>query len=173
MQKKAHPGDAPGASQVPAANSIIVVGMIAPDFVAEDTTGNKVALSDLRGKKKAAIYFYPRDFTPGCSTEAMEFTRDYRKFQDEGIEVIGVSPDSQPSHDKFREKMGIPYLLAADTENIISKSYGVYGTKQFMGKEYMGVNRSTFLVGKDGRVFRVFLKVKPTGHSQEILDAFR
>jgi peroxiredoxin Q/BCP len=133
--------------------------------------GKSVKLSDLRGKKSAVVYFYPKDFTPGCTTEAMEFSRDYLKFKDAGIEIVGISPDDEESHQKFRDKMGIPYPLVADTENDVSKKYGVYGLKSFMGREYMGVNRSTFLVDKSGKVVKIFKKVKPAGHSQEALAA--
>jgi peroxiredoxin Q/BCP len=99
----------------------------------------------------------------------MEFTRDYKKFKDAGIEVVGVSPDDEKSHQKFRDKMGIPYPLVADTEKEVSKKYGVYGLKSFMGKEYMGVNRSTFLVDMSGKIAKIYRKVKPAGHSMEVL----
>ncbi|MGI0016614.1 MAG: peroxiredoxin, partial [Nitrososphaera sp.] len=111
--------------------------------------------------------------TPGCTTEATEFTRDYKKFKDAGIEVVGISPDDEESHKKFRAKMGIPYPLVADNDKRTSKSYGVYGLKSFMGREYMGVNRSTFLVDKSGKIVRIFRRVKPAGHSQEVLEALR
>jgi peroxiredoxin Q/BCP len=103
--------------------------------------------------------------------EATEFTKDYERFKSAGIEIVGISPDSEESHTKFRDKMGIPYNLVADTENKVSKEYGVYGLKQFMGREYMGVNRSTFLVDKSGKIAKIFRKVKPAGHSKEVFDA--
>jgi len=148
-------------------------GEVAPDFTMIDKDGRAMRLSDLRNEKEVVVYFYPRDFTPGCSTEATEFTRDYKKFRDAGIEIVGVSPDDTESHQKFRKKMGIPYPLVADIENHVSKSYGVYGLKNFMGKEYLGVNRSTFLIDKTGKIIKVFRKVKPTGHSQEVFQALR
>lgn len=148
-------------------------GSSAPDFAMKDSKGKTIRLSDLRGKKSVVAYFYPRDFTPGCTTEAAEFTKDYEKFKAAGIEIVGVSPDSEESHEKFRDKMGIPYLLVADTDNEISKKYGVYGLKNFMGREYMGVNRSTFLVDKTGKIVKVFRRVKPAGHSKEVFDALR
>lgn len=148
-------------------------GSIAPDFTMKDKGGKAIKLSELRGKKSVVVYFYPKDFTPGCSMEATEFSRDYKKFVDAGIEIVGVSPDDEESHQKFRDKMGMPYPLVADTENEVSKKYGVYGPKSFMGREYMGVNRSTFLVDKSGKVVKIYKKVKPAGHSQEVLDALR
>jgi thioredoxin-dependent peroxiredoxin len=148
-------------------------GKVAPDFTMKDKDGKATKLSELRGKKDVVIYFYPKDFTPGCTMEATEFSRDYKKFKDAGIEIVGISPDDEESHQKFREKMGMPYPLVADTDKEVSKKYGVYGLKSFMGREYMGVNRSTFLVDKAGKVVKVFKKVKPAGHSKEVLEALR
>jgi thioredoxin-dependent peroxiredoxin len=148
------------------------VGDIAPDFSFIDSGGKTIKLSAFRNKKKIVLYFYPKDFTPGCTTEAMEFTRDYQKFLQVGIEIIGVSPDNLESHRKFQEKMNIPYLLAADDRNEISRRYGVYGPKSFMGKNYDGVNRTSFLIDEGGVIVKVFTKVKPLGHSEEILKAF-
>lgn len=148
-------------------------GEMAPEFTMRDGSGKTQKLSDLRGKKSVVVYFYPRDFTPGCTTEATEFTKDYEKFRKAGIEIVGISPDSEESHTKFRDKMGIPYLLVADTENEVSRKYGVYGLKNFMGREYMGVNRSTFLVDKSGRIVKIFKRVKPAGHSKEVFDALK
>lgn len=128
-------------------------------------------LSDFKSRK-VVLYFYPRDFTTGCTTEASEFTRDYDRFKRSGIEIIGVSPDDEEAHNKFKDKMNIPYHLAPDVDNSISKKYGTYGLKKFMGKEYMGVNRTTFLINEDGVIIRIFNKVKPMGHSSEVLQAF-
>jgi peroxiredoxin Q/BCP len=151
----------------------IAEGNPAPDFIMKDSDGKTKKLSDLRGKKNVAVYFYPKDFTPGCTTEAAEFSKNYSKFREGGIEVVGISPDSDDSHTKFRAKMGIPYPLVSDTQNEVSKKYGVYGLKSFMGREYMGVNRSTFLIDKSGKIVRVFSRVKPAGHSDEVLSSFR
>jgi thioredoxin-dependent peroxiredoxin len=148
-------------------------GSIAPDFTMRDKDGKAIKLSELRGKKSVVVYFYPKDFTSGCTMEATEFSRDYKKFKDAGIEIVGISPDNEESHQKFRDKMGMPYPLVADTENGVSKMYGVYGLKSFMGREYMGVNRSTFLVDKSGKIVKVYRKVKPAGHSQEVLQALQ
>ena len=148
-------------------------GSEAPNFTMRDNYGKTIKLSDLLGNRDVVVYFYPKDFTPGCSTQATEFSRDYKKFRDAGIEIVGISSDDEKSHEKFREKMGIPYQLVADTDNEVSKKYGVYGPKSFMGKEYMGVTRSTFLVDKKGKIVKIFKKVKPAGHSQEVFETLR
>lgn len=142
-----------------------------PKFAANDANGNKIKSSDFKGKKHA-IYFYPKDFTPGCTTEADEFSKNYKKFQKEGIEIIGVSPDDIDSHKKFCDKMEIRYTLLADVDKEISNLFGVWGKKKFMGREYMGVMRSTFLVNEKGKIFKIYPKVKPAGHSKEILKDF-
>ena len=143
------------------------------DFEFQDRQGKIFHLSDLIGEKKVAIYFYPKDFTPGCTIEAEEFSRDYDQFKTQNIEIIGISPDTEESHVKFREKMKIPYMLASDIQNNISKNYGVFGLKNFMGKEYYGVNRSTFLIDSSGKIVKIYDKVKPRGHSKEVLEYFR
>jgi len=142
-----------------------------PKFELEDSDGNKVKSTDFKGKKHV-IYFYPRDFTPGCTTEADEFSRDYKKFKKSGIDVLGISPDDVDSHKKFCKKMGIPYTLLADTNKEVSKKFGVWGKKKFMGREYMGIVRSTFLVNEKGKIFKVYPKVKAAGHSKQVLDDF-
>ena len=143
-----------------------------PDFSLKDADGKLVKKSDLKGKKYV-VYFYPKDFTPGCTTEAAEFAQDYKKFKNADIEILGISPDDEESHKKFGEKMKVPFILLADTEKDVAKKFGVWGKKQFMGREYMGVNRSTFLVNEEGKIFKVFEKVKPAGHAQEVLEAFK
>jgi len=150
---------------------MISEGDTVPKFELEDSEGNKIKSMDLKGKKHV-IYFYPRDFTPGCTTEADEFSKDYNKFKKSGIEILGISPDDVKSHKKFCEKMGIRYVLLADTDKEVSKKFGVWGKKKFMGKEYMGVIRSTFLVDEKGKIFKVFPKVKAAGHAKEVLDSF-
>ncbi len=150
---------------------MISEGDLVPKFELEDSDGNKIKSTDLKGKKHV-IYFYPKDFTPGCTTEADEFSRDYNKFNKSGIEIVGISPDDVNSHKKFCEKMGIRYVLLADTDKEVSKKFGVWAKKKFMGREYMGVIRSTFLVNEKGKVFKVFPKVKAAGHSKQVLDSF-
>lgn len=143
------------------------------DFEFQDIQGKTSKLSDLIGEKKIIVYFYPKDFTPGCTIEAEEFSRDYDQFRTDNIEIIGISPDTEESHVKFRKKMKIPYMLASDIHNNISKNFGVFGLKKFMGKEYYGVNRSTFLIDTSGKIVKIYDKVKPKGHSKEVLEYFK
>ena len=150
---------------------MISEGETVPKFEANDSNGDKIKSTNFKGKKHV-IYFYPKDFTPGCTTEADEFSKDYKKFQKNGIEIIGVSPDDVDSHKKFCDKMKIKFPLLADTEKEISQKFGVWGKKKFMGREYMGVMRSTFLVNEKGKIFKIFPKVKPAGHSREVLEEF-
>ena len=142
-----------------------------PKFVINDADGNKVKSTDFKGEKHV-IYFYPKDFTPGCSTQADEFSINYKKFQDNEIKIIGISPDDINSHKKFCIKMGIKYTLLSDTEKEISKAFGVWGMKKFMGREYMGVTRSSFLVNEKGKIFKIYCKVKPAGHAKQVLEDF-
>ena len=144
-------------------------GDLAPDFNFKDSNNKTLRLENFLGKR-IVIYFYPRDFTPGCTTEAYEFSNQFNKYREHDIMIIGISPDDEKSHEKFREKMNIPFFLASDTKHQISKKYGVYGPKKFMGKETMGVNRTTFLIDKDGKIEKIFNKVKPNGHSIEVLN---
>lgn len=150
---------------------MIEEGQKAPKFEGVGADGGKIRSSDFKGQRHA-IYFYPRDFTPGCTTEADEFAKDYAKFRKKGIEVIGVSPDGPDSHRRFCEKMGIKFPLVSDETKSVAKAFGVWGKKKFMGKEYMGVARSTFLVDEKGTVFKVYKKVKPAGHAKEVLADF-
>ena len=150
---------------------MIEEGESVPKFTINDTEGNKVKSTDFKGKKHV-IYFYPKDFTPGCSTQADEFSTEYKKFQNNGIEIIGISPDDINSHKKFCTKMGIKYTLLSDTEKKVSKAFGVWGMKKFMGREYMGVTRSSFLVNDKGKIFKIYYKVKPKGHAKQVLEDF-
>ncbi|HSB89161.1 MAG TPA: thioredoxin-dependent thiol peroxidase [Anaerolineales bacterium] len=145
-------------------------GTPAPDFELPDDSGKTVRLSDLRGKP-VVLYFYPKDDTPGCTKEACGFRDDYGRYARAGAVVLGVSPDTSKSHTAFKEKFDLPFPLLADEAKKVSKLYGVWGKKKFAGREYMGVRRTTYLIGADGRILRVFENVKPEGHSQEILAA--
>ena len=143
-----------------------------PSFELQDADGKTVKSSEFKGKK-FVVYFYPRDFTPGCTIEADEFSKEYKKFQKIGATIIGISTDSVESHKKFVDKMGITYVLLSDPESEVSKKFGVWGKKQFMGKEYMGIQRSTFLVDEKGKIFKVYPSVKPKGHAEEVLAALK
>ena len=146
----------------------IPAGSQAPDFSLPDENGELRHLSDYRGKV-VVLYFYPKDDTPGCTTEACGFRDQYQDYEKAGVSVIGVSPDDVKKHQKFKTKYNLPFTLLADTDHTVCELYGVWGRKKFMGKEYDGVFRTTFLIGKDGTILRVFENVKPEGHSQEIL----
>ena len=143
----------------------------APDFAVPDQEGNVGRLKDLRGKK-VVLYFYPKDDTPGCTKEACSFRDSFAKFKRRGIEVLGVSLDSEKSHQKFIKKFDLPFRLLADTERAISEAYGTYGEKKFMGRTYMGNHRMTFLIDENGKIKRIFEKVKPDEHANEVLQAF-
>ncbi|MGQ0760523.1 MAG: thioredoxin-dependent thiol peroxidase [Acidobacteriota bacterium] len=134
----------------------------APDFAVADGEGNTVRLKDLRGQK-VVLYFYPKDDTPGCTKEACAFRDSFSRFRKRGIEVLGVSLDSEKSHQKFAQKYDLPFRLLADTERKVSDAYGTYGEKKFMGRKYMGNHRMTFLIDE---------KVKPDEHAEEVLAAF-
>ena len=143
----------------------------APDFVVNDADGKSVRLKDLRGEK-VVLYFYPKDDTPGCTKEACSFRDSFARFKRRGIEVLGVSLDSEKSHQKFIKKYNLPFRLLADTERAISNAYGTYGEKKFMGRTYMGNHRITFLIDEKGKVKKIFSKVKTEDHAEEVLDAF-
>ncbi len=118
------------------------------------------------------LYFYPKDDTPGCTKEACSFRDAFSKFKKQRIAVLGVSPDSEKSHQKFATKYKLPFTLLADTDKSIVEAYGVWGEKKFMGRTYMGVNRTTFLIDEKGKIKKIFEKVKPEDHASEVLQAF-
>jgi peroxiredoxin Q/BCP len=144
----------------------------APDFTlpASGFHDDEIALSALRGRP-VVLYFYPKDDTSGCTTEACEFRDRWQDVKDAGAVVLGVSPDPVASHERFRDKYALPFPLLADTDHAVAEAYGVWGEKSMYGRKYMGVNRTTFLVAPDGRIACVFEKVKPKGHAAEVLQA--
>lgn len=146
-------------------------GAAAPAFTTKDAEGDTVRLKDFRGQK-VVLYFYPKDDTPGCTKEACSFRDAFPKFKKRGIQVFGVSPDGEASHKKFAAKYKLPFTLLADIDHAIADTYGVYGQKKFMGRTYMGVNRTTFLIDEKGKIKKVFEKVKPEEHAGEVLEAF-
>jgi peroxiredoxin Q/BCP len=147
-------------------------GSVAPKFTANNANGETIRLKDLRGRK-VVLYFYPKDDTPGCTKEACSFRDAFADFKKRGIEVLGVSVDSEASHKKFAAKYKLPFTLLADPDHSIADAYGVYGEKKFMGRTYMGVKRITFLIDEQGKIKKVFEKVKPEEHAREVLEAFK
>jgi thioredoxin-dependent peroxiredoxin len=145
-------------------------GQRAPDFTLMSDAGESVTLSDLRGRP-VVLYFYPKDDTPGCTTEACEFRDAYDVYRERGAEVLGVSPDDVTSHQKFKTKYELPFTLLADPDHEVADKYGVWGERKFAGKTYMGINRSTFVIDKDGNVAAAMLGIKPAGHAEEVLNA--
>ena len=151
---------------------MIEEGTKAPEFELTSDEGETVSLEGLRGTP-VVLYFYPRDDTPGCTAQACGIRDAWKDFQEAGAVVLGVSPDGEASHATFKEKYGLPFPLLADTDHAVSEAYGVWGEKSMYGKTYMGVNRTTFVIGADGTVERVFEKVKPAEHADQVLDVLR
>jgi peroxiredoxin Q/BCP len=145
-------------------------GDLAPDFSLPDGQGNLVRLADLQGQR-VVLYFYPRDNTPGCTKEACGFRDSYAEFQAQGVVVLGISTDDAKSHEKFTNKFQLPFPLLSDAEGKVAATYGCYGLKKFMGKEYMGITRTTFIIDPDGRIEKIYKKVKPESHAEEVLAA--
>jgi peroxiredoxin Q/BCP len=142
----------------------------APDFTAPASGGGTITLSELRGKS-VVLFFYPKDNTPGCTIEACGMRDNYAELKKRGAVVLGVSVDPVKSHDKFVKKFELPYTLVADEDKKIVQAYGVWGPKVFMGVKYIGTNRVTFLIGPDGRIRKIWPKVKPKEHAAEVLAA--
>ena len=147
-------------------------GEPAPDFSATTDAGERVSLSDYRGRP-VVLYFYPKDDTPGCTAQACGIRDVYGEFEREGAVVLGVSPDDERSHVKFKEKYELPFTLLADADHEVAERYGVWAEKKYMGKTYMGVDRSTFVIAEDGTVKRVMHKVKPDTHADDVLATLR
>jgi thioredoxin-dependent peroxiredoxin len=148
---------------------VVVINETAPDFELEASNGEKVKLSNFHGKN-VVLYFYPKDMTPGCTTEACDFRDQHESFQGLNAVVLGVSPDPITRHQKFIEKHGLPFLLLADEEQKAAKAYDVWKLKKNFGKEYMGIERSTFIIDTTGKLVKEYRKVKVKGHVEEALS---
>jgi peroxiredoxin Q/BCP len=148
---------------------MIQIGSAAPDFSAPADGGGTVRLKDLRGKK-VVLYFYPKDNTPGCTTESCEFRDAQAKFEAKDAVILGVSPDSVKSHDKFKQKFELPFTLISDEDHKIAEAYGVWQEKSMYGRKYMGIQRSTFVIDEKGKIAAIYDKVKVNGHAAEVLD---
>ena len=145
-------------------------GQEAPDFELTSDAGERVRLSQFRGRP-VVLYFYPKDDTPGCTAQACGIRDSYDDFEQQGAVVLGVSPDEESSHVKFKEKYGLPFTLLADPEHEVADQYGVWGERKYMGKTYWGVERSTFLIDEEGRIAKVMRRVKPDTHADQVLAA--
>ena len=142
----------------------------APDFKAKDQNGNDISLSDFKGKK-LILYFYPKDDTPGCTAEACNLRDNYEILMKKGFAILGVSADNEKSHLKFIKKFELPFPLVADTDQSVANAFGTWGLKKFMGREYMGMHRYTFVINEEGLILKIFTKVETAHHTQQILAA--
>ncbi len=144
-------------------------GDIAPDFSQKDQNGKLVSLKDFKGKK-VILFFYPRDLTPGCTQESCNLRDNYEDLKNKGFEILGISADDEKKHQKFILKHDLPFTLIADTDQSVCNAYGVWGLKKFMGKEYEGINRTTFVVDEEGKIELIIKKVKVKDHTNQILE---
>lgn len=147
---------------------VLKVGDPAPDFSLPDADGTLVNLAALKGQR-VVLYFYPRDNTPGCTKEACAFRDSYAEFQAKEVVVLGISTDDAKSHTKFATKYNLPFPLLIDAGGTVASAYDSYGLKKFMGKEYMGITRNTFVIDPDGKIEKIYQKVKPATHAEEVL----
>jgi len=145
-------------------------GEKAPAIDLPASSGDTVKLSDFEGKKRVILYFYPKDNTPGCTTESCGFRDSHKKIEGVDAVVFGISPDSVDSHHKFIDKFNLPFVLISDEEKKTCKDYGVWVEKNMYGKKYWGVARTTFIIGKNGKIEKIYRKVKPDGHDKEVLE---
>ncbi|GIN74671.1 putative peroxiredoxin YgaF [Bacillus sp. J14TS2] len=148
----------------------VTVNEMAPDFQLQASNGEMVKLSDFRGKKHVVLYFYPKDMTPGCTTEACDFRDHHEDFSALDAVILGVSADQLEKHEKFIDKHGLPFLLLVDNEHEVAEKFDVWKSKKMFGKEFMGIERSTFIIDKEGKVAKEWRKVKVSGHVQEALN---
>jgi peroxiredoxin Q/BCP len=153
--------------------NMVEEGQKAPDFSLPGSGGKDVSLKDFKGKQPVVLYFYPKDDTPGCTVEACEFGAGHSRFEKTGAVVLGVSPDSLASHDRFIQKFKLPFVLLADEEKKVIQRYGLWVQKSMYGREYMGVQRATFLIDKQGKVAKAWPKVTPKGHAEKVLEAIK
>jgi len=149
--------------------SVPAVGQVAPAFTLPASGGQTISLSDFKGKKTVVLYFYPRADTPGCTKEACGFRDALADYDKANIAVLGISPDPVKAVDKFSGKFALNFPLLADADHAVTEKYGLWVEKSMYGKKYWGAARSTFVIGKDGKIRHVFEKVKPEGHDQEVL----
>ncbi|HMS39889.1 MAG TPA: thioredoxin-dependent thiol peroxidase [Pyrinomonadaceae bacterium] len=143
----------------------------APDFTTKNQNGDEIKLSDFKGNR-VVLYFYPKDDTPGCTKEACSLRDSFDVFEEKGIKILGVSNDDEKKHQKFISKYALPFDLLADTDKSLVNLYGVYGEKSMYGKKYMGINRKTFLIDENGKIAKIFDKVKVAEHAAEVLQIF-
>ena len=153
-----------------ASNVLPVIGRPAPDFTLPSTTGENISLKQFKGKKTVVLYFYPKDETPGCTREACDFRDHTAELEAAKVVVLGVSTDSLESHQHFKEKQKLPFPLLSDEDAAVSKLYGVYKQKNLYGKKHLGIERTTFVIDKTGRVAQIWPKVKVDGHIQDVLE---
>ncbi len=149
---------------------MLQAGDKAPEFTLLSDEEKEVSLADFLGKKNVVLYFYPKDNTSGCTKEALSFRDHLAEIAAKGAVVLGVSPDSVKSHQRFKEKQGINFTLLSDPEHQVAEAYGAWGEKSMYGRKYMGIIRSTFIIGKDGVIKHVFSRVKPANHAEEVLQ---
>lgn len=150
---------------------MLKIGDIAPELEGKDQDGKSINLAEYRGKK-VILYFYPKDNTPGCTKEACNFRDHYSDLQRQGFEVIGVSMDTEKKHTRFIAKYHLPFRLLSDPEKKTIRAYGIWGLKKFMGREYMGIKRTTFVIDEEGKVERIFDRVKTKTHTEQILETY-
>ena len=148
----------------------ITEGKRAPDFSVNDESGNLIDSKEIKKKSHIILYFYPRDNTPGCTLQACDLRDNDQKLSNMPLLIFGVSGDSEKSHQKFRSKLSLPFPLLMDEQNILAKSFGVWGEKKFMGKTFEGIHRTTFIIGKDGMILKTYQWVKPKEHLSRILQ---
>ena len=150
-----------------------VIGKPAPDFSLPSTTGENISLKQFKGKKTVILYFYPKDETPGCTREACDFRDLAAEFERHNAVILGISTDSLESHQHFRDKQKLPFPLLSDEDTSVSKLFGVYKQKNLYGKKYMGIERTTFIIDKTGRIAQIYPKVKVEGHAADVLEFLR